>query len=208
MDGELADAIITDPPYNVDKAAWDTDIIPMLKRAADVLPDIITDKGICFWFTATRYIPEVINATSALPYRWMFIWYPSNNMAHGDLGFQKFTAALVLGKNKIWRENMQDLREYPIRITKEDPGHPTPKPIEVISYLVEMASKEIVFDGFGGSGTTCIACENLGRRARLVEIDPKYCAVILERWSVHTGRQPVLVEGAPVVQDVTGDGRA
>jgi DNA modification methylase len=193
MGGERADAIITDPPYNVDKAQWDTNILPMLKRAADLLPEIISDKGICFWFTSTRYIPEVISATSALPYRWMFIWYPSNNMAHGDLGFQKFTAALVLGKEKIWRENMQDLREFPIRITKVDPGHPTPKPIELIDYLVEMASREIVFDGFSGSGTTLIACENLGRKCRAIEISPGYVAVALQRYFDLTQKLPQMV---------------
>lgn len=195
MDGEKADTIITDPPYNVDKAIWDTDILPMLGAAASVLPDFLTQDGICFWFTATRYIPHVIDATSALPYRWMFIWYPSNNMAHGDLGFQKFTAALVLGREKVWRENMQDLRDFPIRITKDDPGHPTPKPIELIEYLVSMASMEIVFDGFLGSGTTLIACERLARRCRAIEISPAYCAVAIERWHVMTGRTPVLLDG-------------
>lgn len=194
MGGEKADTILTDPPYNVDKAIWDTNVLPMLKNAADIFPDYLDDKGICFWFSATRYIPETIRATSSLSYKWMFIWYPSNNMAHGDLGFQKFTAALVLSKgDKVWRENMQDLREYPIKITSEDPGHPTPKPIDLISYLVEMASKSIVFDPFLGSGTTLIACHNLNRRCRGIEIHPPYVAVTLQRFLDHTGIQPVLL---------------
>ncbi len=182
MGGEKADAIITDPPYNVDKAEWDTNIIPMLNAAANLLPEIITDDGICFWFTSTRYIPEVIKATAALPYRWMFVWYPSNNMAHGDLGFQKFTAALVLGKQKVWRKNMQDLRDFPIRITGENPGHPTPKPVELINYLVEMASSSIVFDGFLGSGTTLISSENFSRQCRACEISAPYVSVALQRY--------------------------
>lgn len=182
MQGEMADTIVTDPPYNVDKAIWDTDVLPMLERAANVMQNFLIDDGVCFWFTATRYIPQVIDATSAMPYRWMFIWYPSNNMAHGDLGFQKFTAALVLGRQKIWRKNMQDLREFPIKVSSVDPGHPTPKPIELITYIVEMASTALVFDPFAGSGTTGIACENLGRVARLIELSPDYCAVILQRF--------------------------
>jgi hypothetical protein len=194
MGGEKADAVITDPPYNVDKAIWDTDVLPMLKKAANVVETILEDDGICFWFCATRYVPETINATSALSYKWMFIWYPSNNMAHGDLGFQKFTAALVLSKGaKIWRENMQDLREFPIRITSKEPGHPTPKPIELICYLVEMASRQIVFDGFLGSGTTLIACEQLDRRCRAVEISPAYVAVAIQRWVDMTGQTPELL---------------
>ena len=115
-------------------------------------------------------------------------------MAHGDLGFQKFTAALILGKDKIWRENMQDLREFPIRITNIDPGHPTPKPIELIDYLVEMASKEIVFDGFSGSGTTLIACERLHRKCRAIEISPAYVAVAIQRWVDVTGGPPELID--------------
>lgn len=51
-----------------------------------------------------------------------------------------------------------------------------------------------VYDPFLGSGTTLIACENLGRRCRAVEIAPGYVAVALERWHVHTGQMPVLLE--------------
>lgn len=53
---------------------------------------------------------------------------------------------------------------------------------------------DIVAEPFSGSGTTIIACENLSRRCRAVEISPAYVAVALERWSVHTSRQPVLVD--------------
>lgn len=55
-------------------------------------------------------------------------------------------------------------------------------------------SKQIVFDGFLGSGTTLIACERLGRRCRAIEIEPKYVAVALERWATMTGRTPVLID--------------
>ena len=58
------------------------------------------------------------------------------------------------------------------------------------------ASGDIVAEPFSGSGTTIIACENLGRRCRAVEISPAYVAVALERWAQHTGKTPVLIEGA------------
>jgi len=66
------------------------------------------------------------------------------------------------------------------RISKE---HPTMKPVELPYKAISNSSKnnESVFDGFSGSGTTGIACENLGRRARMIEIDPSYCAVTLQR---------------------------
>jgi site-specific DNA-methyltransferase (adenine-specific) len=61
--------------------------------------------------------------------------------------------------------------------------HPTMKPVELIAYQIKNSSKsgEIVLDAFGGSGTTMVASHQLERRARLMEIDPKYCQVIVDR---------------------------
>ena len=68
--------------------------------------------------------------------------------------------------------------------------HPTMKPIPLLGQLIKNSSKPgwIVLDTFGGSGSTLIACEQLGRRARLMEIDPKYCDVIVRRWESMTGQ--------------------
>ena len=72
--------------------------------------------------------------------------------------------------------------------------HPTMKPVELFQYQVENSSKknDIVLDLFGGSGTTMIACENSGRVARLMELDEKYCDVIVKRWQEFTGKQATL----------------
>jgi site-specific DNA-methyltransferase (adenine-specific) len=61
--------------------------------------------------------------------------------------------------------------------------HPTMKPIGLFSYQIENSSKQgdIVIDAFGGSGTTMVACEQLKRKARVIEFDPKYCQVIIDR---------------------------
>ena len=61
--------------------------------------------------------------------------------------------------------------------------HPTMKPIPLIAYQIGNSSKadDIVCDGFGGSGTTMVACHQMNRRGRLVEFDPKYCQVIIDR---------------------------
>ena len=53
----------------------------------------------------------------------------------------------------------------------------------------------LVFDCFGGTGTTLIACEQLGRRCRMMEIDPHYCDVIIDRWEAFTGKKAVLLDG-------------
>lgn len=67
--------------------------------------------------------------------------------------------------------------------------HPTMKPVPLIAYLISNSSEkgDIVLDLFGGSGTTLIACEQLGRRCRMMELDPHYCQVIIDRWEALTG---------------------
>ena len=67
--------------------------------------------------------------------------------------------------------------------------HPTMKPIKLLARGIKNSSRpgEIVLDIFGGSGSTMIACEQLGRQCRMVELDPKYCDVIIDRWERLTG---------------------
>jgi DNA modification methylase len=72
--------------------------------------------------------------------------------------------------------------------------HPTMKPVELVERAIRNSSKsrDTVLDPFGGSGTTLIACERTGRLARLIELDPKYCDVIVRRYCEHTGKDAVL----------------
>lgn len=74
--------------------------------------------------------------------------------------------------------------------------HPTMKPVELFRYLMENSSKkgDVVFDSFGGSGTTLIASEETGRVARLMELDPRYVDVIVKRWQEMTGKEATLEE--------------
>ena len=69
--------------------------------------------------------------------------------------------------------------------------HPTQKPVELIVRALENSSKggDVVLDCFGGSGSTLIACEETGRHARLMELDPKYVDRIVRRWQEFTGKQ-------------------
>ena len=78
--------------------------------------------------------------------------------------------------------------------------HPTIKPVALVERALRNSSKsrDIVLDPFGGSGSTLIACEKKGRQARLVELDPKYCDVIVQRWKGFIGGTATL----------DGDGRA
>jgi len=75
-------------------------------------------------------------------------------------------------------------------------NHPTVKPLKPNSDQIQICTNvgELVADPFSGSGTTIIACENLSRRCRAVEIDAGYVGVALERWSTHTGQTPERLE--------------
>ena len=73
--------------------------------------------------------------------------------------------------------------------------HPTQKPVELPVRAMENNSKggDTVLDLFGGSGSTLIACEKINRHARLMELDPKYCDVIVKRWEDFTGKKAILL---------------
>ena len=75
--------------------------------------------------------------------------------------------------------------------------HPTMKPIELIANCIMDGTHEgdIVIDFFGGSGSTLIACEQLGRRCRMMEIEPHYCDVIIARWEKESGKQAIKIQG-------------
>lgn len=79
---------------------------------------------------------------------------------------------------------------------KANDEHPTMKPILLCAQLVKNSTKpnEVVLDVFGGSGSTLIACEQTGRRCRTMELDPKYCDVIVSRWESLTGEQAVVLD--------------
>ena len=75
--------------------------------------------------------------------------------------------------------------------------HPTMKPVALVGRLIANSSRrgELVLDVFGGSGTTMIAAEQIGRTACLMEISPAYCDIIIDRWEQFTGRRARLVRG-------------
>jgi DNA modification methylase len=87
--------------------------------------------------------------------------------------------------------------------------HPTVKPVAMIVDALKDCSKKngIVLDCFGGSGTTLIAAEQTGRRARLIELDPIYCDVIVQRWQSATGEKAVLADDGRSSDQLKKEGR-
>lgn len=94
---------------------------------------------------------------------------------------------------KIQAEYESDVMREP-KPSKND-LHPTMKPVRLFERMMRNSSRSdaVVLDPFGGSGTTIVACEKMGRRARVVELDPHYCDVIIERWEEISGKEAVLV---------------
>ena len=96
------------------------------------------------------------------------------------------------------------------RPTKSD-LHPTMKPVALVERMIEWSSHpgEIVLDLFGGSGSTLIAAQKANRHARLMELDPKFCDVIVKRWQEFTGKQAIHAEtGQPFAEVKNGDTQA
>nr|DAY99942.1 MAG TPA: adenine specific DNA methyltransferase [Caudoviricetes sp.] len=75
-------------------------------------------------------------------------------------------------------------------------NRPTMKPVPLFAYQIQCSTKpgDIVYDSFGGSGTTLIACEQLQRKAMIMELDPRYVDVIIKRWETLTGESAVLMD--------------
>jgi DNA modification methylase len=95
--------------------------------------------------------------------------------------------------------NAMRIKEYSrAKANQEEKHHATQKPIEVIQWAIEYADRhakkepKVILDFFGGSGSTLIACEKLKRQNLSMELDPKYCDVIVKRWQDFTGKQATL----------------
>ena len=92
--------------------------------------------------------------------------------------------------NDVWHFNRSSESER-----EHTGGHATPKPIALCSRAIKSSSREgeIVLDVFGGSGSTLIACEQLNRTCYMMELDPRYCDVIIDRWEQFTGQKAVKI---------------
>ena len=106
-------------------------------------------------------------------------------------GHGRILACKELGykQSNIWQISREINRE-------EQGNHPTPKPIELIAKALNNSSKQedIILDVFGGSGSTLIACEQLNRKCYMMELDPHYIDVIIQRWENFTGEKAVKIQ--------------
>jgi DNA modification methylase len=100
------------------------------------------------------------------------------------------------GCSPAWYGPTNEKTVWELKKESTNSFHPTQKPVELPERAITNSTKQgdMVLDLFGGSGSTLIACEKINRFARLMELDPKYCDVIIKRWEDFTGKQAVLSE--------------
>lgn len=217
MNGEKADMVFTDPPYNVDyegktKEALkikndhfksDEDAAENLWYPAFSNLKIVSQPNASFYMTMPQGGTHMMMMMMMMRAGWQvkheLIWKKQSivlnradyNYQHEPILFGWNEKHIFYGKGKFKNTSVWEF-DRPTK-SKE---HPTMKPIELIAEALLNSSKEndLIIDLFGGSGSTLIACEQLKRKCRMMELDPHYCDVILTRWENLTGKQAQRIE--------------
>jgi site-specific DNA-methyltransferase (adenine-specific) len=165
------DAVVTDPPYGCNKAEWDA-AFPMAwyTEAKRIARMVVVITGSCGLKDTVPLVGDdfvdVISARNM------------NGMTRGPIGYGNWIAAVIAcGKPKRGQNVLQ------FSVAGQMPDHPSPKPIEYMQRLIERVTEQgqTVLDCFLGSGTTGVACAQLGRRFIGVEIEPKYFDIACKR---------------------------
>jgi DNA modification methylase len=124
-----------------------------------------------------------------------FIIWAKNTFTLGRADYQRQYEPILYGwkdgADHYWCGARDQGDIWNVKKPAKNDLHPTMKPVELVERAIRNRSKtrDLVLDPFGGSGSTLIACEKSGRRARLIELDPKYVDVIVKRWEEFTGKK-------------------
>lgn len=213
LDGALADMVFTDPPYNVNYANTAKDKMRGKNRAIlnddlgegfeqflyDACVNILTVcKGAVYVCMSSSELHTLQKAFIAAGGKWStFVIWAKNTFTLGRADYQRQYEPILYGwkqgADHFWCGARDQGDIWFVKKPQKNELHPTMKPVELVERAISNSSKsrDIVLDSFGGSGTTLIACEKLGRQARLIELDPKYCDVIVKRWEEFTGKAAV-----------------
>ena len=196
MDGQKADMVFTDPPYgfNYVKKSDGKSIQNDGDEFAQIIHDAITNVQVDTAYICgdSKTAKKFLEATSSLGEpKNCIVWVkPIQHRMHRYEPCHEFIWYWGDNGNPFYKPNVFECKR---EIQK---FHPTVKPIELIEFcLASHADKKIVLDFFGGSGSTMLACEKTKKSARLMELDPKYCDVIVKRWEDFTGKKAELVNG-------------
>lgn len=202
MNGNKADMVFTDPPYNIsyqdlahkhDKIKNDSmcrgDFRDFLKS---FLSKIVDNSYVCCnWKTYSDFY-DVLDEIG-LPVKSCIVWDKEIRVQNLDKYYKQHEFILYTGKFG----GEKTIRGDVVRLKRQKSDlHPTMKPVDLVSIFIGDGSniKDIVLDLFGGSGSTLIACEQTNRICYMMELDEKYCDVIIKRWEELTGMKAELIE--------------
>ena len=225
MAGQQADQLVTDPPYNIayeggskkreqikNDEMGSTDFRQFL-RDAFTAADAVMKAGAVFyiWHADTEgYNFRGACLDTGWQVRQTLIWNKDNS-AFGRQDYHwKHEPCLYgwkAGAGHLWAADRKQTTIIECKRPSKSELHPTMKPVELMQYQIENNTKgaDLVLDLFGGSGSTLIACEKTGRHARLMELDPKYCDVIVRRWQEFTGKQATHAATGATFAEVEAD---
>ena len=213
MGGQLADMLLTDPPYNVDyegktkdrltiqNDSMDNDSFRQFLRDAFTSADTVMKKGAVFYIWHAD--SEGYNFRGACfdigwKVRQCLIWN-KNSMVMGRQDYHwKHEPCLYGwkdGASHLWASDRKQTTVIDYQRPTKAEIHPTMKPVGLFDYQIKNNTKDgdIVLDLFNGSGTTIMACEQNGRVARCMELDPRYVDACVKRWESFTGEKAVLL---------------
>lgn len=213
LGGVLADMAFVDPPYRVAyegkgstkenrKRIKNDDLgaAEFERFLTDALTGILAvTKGAVYVAMSSSELHTLRRAFEAAGGHWStFIVWAKNTFTLGRSDYQRQYEPILYGWKKgvdrFWCGARDQGDVWFAKKPRANDLHPTMKPVELVERAIRNSSKsrDVVLDTFGGSGTTLIAAEKLGRQARLVEIDPAFCDVIVKRWQEFTGRTATL----------------
>lgn len=213
MNGKKADMVFTDPPYNMSdnlSGFVSDEMKTRLDKIVDFRPETMKESIFSintknfFLFTSKELIPRYFEIFKDYGFN-ILVWCKDNPTPMTNNTFLPDVEYLLyFYKNgRIWNNGL-DVSYYKKYYNsnklegRKEAGnvHPTIKPIKIIADKIQICSKNkgIVVDIFGGSGSTLIACEQLDRTCYMMELDPKYCDVIIKRWETLTGKKAKLIK--------------
>ena len=208
----LVDMWLTDPPYNVayegktkdaltikNDSMGDDDFRQFL-RDCYVAADAVMKPGAVFYIwhaDSEGYNFRGAAKDANWKVRQCLIWKKSTLVMGRQDYHWKHEPCLYGwkdGAGHLWASDRKQTTILEFDKPRRNGEHPTMKPVDLFEYCLLNNTKggDIVLDSFGGSGTTMIACEKNGRVGYLMELDPKYCDVIINRWQTLTGKEAVL----------------
>ncbi|MDD7755899.1 MAG: site-specific DNA-methyltransferase [Clostridiales bacterium] len=212
MNGVKADMVFTDPPYNLEtKGGCKGEIGKALRKQGNdiefisnfeptnflkILPLVFDNNKLnAYIFCNKELLPTYLNWAVENKYSYnVLVWKKPNAIPIGDSHRPDIEYLLLFRKNAIWNNGLKNVNySRCLEYSRETGLHPTMKPIKLITNEMEISSNKDnnILDLFGGSGSTLIACEQLNRKCYMMELDPHYVDVIIQRWENFTGKKAV-----------------